>query len=154
MNKLLVGVMFILSASATLAQENKYVMGFGTGLMNSGLGLGVGRVFDESMLYGSTGCYGWSSTRGWVCGFGASYIKTLPWGKPKQHALQLGYNFIRERKGEGFDGEMRKEDTWVNQPTLGYLYFFDGLQEESGHIGVNLTNDGMVLNWGYQWAFN
>lgn len=136
----------------TFAQDGKTVIGLGTGKINSGLGVGAGRVFDDAMIYGSTGCYGWSSSRGWVCALGLSYLHSLPWGKVRKHAVQFGYNFVRERKGLGFDDEYRKKDTWVNRPTLGYLYFFDGMDDESGHIGFNLSEESITFNWGYQWV--
>ncbi len=135
------------------SENAKYVYGFGLGNLNTGVGFGVGQVFESSMLYGSLGCFDWSSNRGGpVCGVTTSYLQAMPWGNPNRHALHLGYGFIKERKGLGIDDEYRKHDTWVSKPTVGYLYFFDGIGAESGHIGLNISPSMISLDWGFQWA--
>ena len=139
--------------------------GIGIGTLYNGLGINLGKTTSSSLMYGSLGCMGGSSSRGTTtngdvttqerssstnCGFGLGYISTSIFSGNKHGlGLNLGYTYNT--------AELVKGSEYHLMPS--YHYFFNGIDQRGVNLGfgaqATLNDDestatGLTINIGFQ----
>jgi len=154
MNHILkIAVMASISLSTLSAQaEDSYSVGLGMGTLYSGVGVNVAMLSKHDMKYISGGCLSYSSFGGVTCGAGIGWIKTdLFDANSDNHGFGLYLGAVgTERR--------RFEDKALYGAGIGYHYFFRGIANSGGHIGVSVTHgrgksengSGVIFEFGYQ----
>jgi len=164
MKNTLIAVLFAaFSISNTAVGDTTF--GIGVGALYNGLGFNFGRTSEASLVYGSLGCMGASSSRsssiagdvvsrdsGYEtnCGLGLGYLNLslLP-GNNHGLGLSIGYTYDTDDISGGSEYHVMP----------GYHYFFNGI----GRPGLNLgfgarvtrsdedsADTGLTFNLGYQ----
>lgn len=162
-NTLLSTVIIAASFSTTVLAGNTF--GVGVGSLYNGLGLNYGRTTNASLVFGSLGCMGGSSSRSRTtagditssdnsyetnCGVGLGYIdmSLLP-GNIHGLGFSIGYTYDTDNISGGSEYHVMP----------GYYYFVNGIGQRGLNLGfgarVTLSDKdsadtGFTFNLGYQ----
>jgi len=155
----------ILSVSLFGSAIADTTFGVGVGSLYNGLGLYFGQTNNTSLMFGSLGCIGASSSRsgnatdGFTtrdrsyetnCGVGLGYINMLLWpGNKHGLGLSIGYTYDTNDISGGSEYHVMP----------GYHYFLNGISQRGLNIGfgakvtrseIDSADTDLIFNLGYQ----